>query len=165
MGEPNSLPADSGGVASGAAGGFCSSLIFQRLDRVHLRGAGGGDGAEDYADDHGGAEGDDHRPGSDGDGEVGKDARGDGQRESDDGSGYAAGEGDNDGFGEELQLDLAPRGPEGFTDTEFADAGAHAGQHDVHDADAADGQGDAGNGHQQQGERLSDVGGDFQIFL
>jgi glycerol-3-phosphate acyltransferase PlsX len=76
----------------------------------------------------------------------------------------AAGERDDDGLGQELELDLAVGGAHGLADADLADAGAHIGQHDVHDAHAAHRQGDGGHQHQDRGQRVGDLGGHGEQF-
>ena len=81
-----------------------------------------------------------------------------GNGEADDGADNSAGERDDDGFGEELELDFAVGCAEGLADADFADAGADVGEHDVHDADAADGEGDGSHQHQHHGEGVGALG-------
>src|SRR6185437_1182171 len=144
--------------------GNSRSLILERFYRVHLSGAGGGDGAEDHSDQEGGAERDEDGRYGDGEGVVGEEAYGQGQGQSDNSADDSAGERDDDGFGQELQLDLAIGCAQGLADADFADARAHGGQHDVHDADAADGQGDGGDQHQDGGQDVGNGARHIQHF-
>ena len=56
----------------------------------------------------------------------------------------------SDGLGQELPEDVAPPRPDREPDADLARALGHGHEHDVHDADAADQQGDAGDGAKQQ---------------
>ena len=85
-------------------------------------GAVGGEGAEDYAYQDRGGEGDDGGPVGDGDGEGREESYADGDGDADDGADETAGEGEEDGFGEELEADLAAGGAEGFADADLLDA-------------------------------------------
>ena len=55
-------------------------------------------------------------------------------------------------------------GAEGLADSDLANAGAHVGQHDVHDADAAHGQRDGGDEKEDDCERVCDVSGNGEVF-
>ena len=57
----------------------------------------------------------------------------------------AAHDAENHGFEEELQKDVAAAGANGFADTDFACAFGDGDEHDIHDADAANDEGNASN--------------------
>src|SRR3546814_8707175 len=59
---------------------------------------------------------------------------------------------DHHRFGEKLQAHLARAGAHRHAQADFADALGHRHQHDVHDADAADQQRNAGHGAEQRSE-------------
>ena len=63
------------------------------------------------------------------------------------------------GLDQELAADGPGRGPERLAQTDLTDPLGHRHQHDVHDADPADQQRDAGDAPEQDGERLVDRGG------
>ncbi len=54
-----------------------------------------------------------------------------------------AGEGEDNGFDEELAQDIAFAGADGHADSDVAARLRHGDEHDIHDADAADDQRDA----------------------
>ena len=64
----------------------------------------------------------------------------------------AAADRDQDGFGEELADDIEAAGADGAADADFAGALHDGGEHDVHDADAADEQRDGGDRHHDVSE-------------
>ena len=68
----------------------------------------------------------------------------------------AAQETKRDGFDEELQADVARLGAHGDANADLAGAFGDADEHDVHDADAADHQRNAGHGAQQEGDDFGD---------
>ena len=126
---------------------------------VEAGGGVGGQGAEDDADqDRGGERCERTEPG-DGDLDVGEDADADGDGEADDGADEAAGEREEDGFGEELQADFAAGGAEGLADADFLDARLNVGEHGVHDADAGDDERDGGGQQEDDGEHVGDLAG------
>src|SRR5688500_4626773 len=128
------------------------SLVPQRFDRVHPRrrhgGVQPGQDAGQAADDEGG----DDAHGVDVGG-VGlavaepADERGDGQGDADAEADaeQAAGQADHRGLDQELEGDVFLLGPQGAADADLAGALGDGGQHDVHDADAADQQREAGD--------------------
>ena len=67
--------------------------------------------------------------------------------------GDAAAEGQDQGFDQELALDVAAVRAERPADTDLAAPLGHRDQHDVHHPDAADDQADAADGGQQQGHQ------------
>ena len=90
---------------------------------------------------------------------VSEEADGKRHGQSDECAHESAGERNDDRLGKELELDFAIGGAQGLADADFADAGAHVGQHDVHDAHAAHRQGDGGHQHQHRGEGVGDLRG------
>src|SRR5580765_17617 len=114
-----------------------SLLVPQGFNRIHVGGTEGGVEAEDDADHGGDGEGDDGGPeADDGDhtGGVTDDKwNGDAQEDAED----AAGAGEQDGFHEELSDDIFTARAEGAANADFTGPLRHAGEHDVHDADAA----------------------------
>ncbi len=76
--------------------------------------------------------------------DVGVERHGRDQVRGDDGdndTGDAGEEGQDEAFQQELGEDVAAAGAEGFHDADFAGSLGDGDQHDVHDADAADGEG------------------------
>ena len=61
---------------------------------------------------------------------------------------------ERDGFDEKLQQDVATVRADGHADADLAGALGDADEHDVHDADAADDERDAGDGREQHGHGL-----------
>ena len=59
-----------------------------------------------------------------------------------------------------MRANLRVGGPDGFAHANFADAGIHRRQHDVHNAHAADQQGKYGNEQQHGGQGVRGFGGD-----
>ena len=122
-----------------------SLFVPQRVDGVE---AGGGHGrvhAEEDADHDRQAEADGDGPAADDGlpiGELADDVRpADAEQHAD----QSAGGREHDGFDEELQGDVPPLGPQRAADADLAGALGDRGQHDVHDADAAHQQRDAGD--------------------
>src|SRR5581483_9687718 len=101
---------------------------------------------------------DEDREAGDRDAKGGEEAQREGKRQSEDDADKASGEGDEEGFREELELDLAVGGANGFADADLANARGDRCQHDVHDADAANDQGNGGNQEQDSGERVGGFG-------
>ncbi len=60
--------------------------------------------------------------------------------------------GEGGGLDEELELDVAPVSADGNPDADFAGALRYADQHDIHNPDGADDEGNAGDPRQQAGQ-------------
>src|ERR1035437_1272213 len=161
-------------------------LVAQGLDGVEVGGADGGNHAADEADDGQNHGGDDHRSGRDDEANVGsfcvlgygavkRDAanqHGDQVGQSD--AGHSADGGDGEGLGQKLREDVTLARAERLFDADFAGALLHGHQHDVHQPDAGDAQGeraDQGEQHLQGdgqhlellelGEQVGDEDGAF----
>src|SRR5216684_7367991 len=126
-------------------------LVAQAFDGIELGGADSGNGAEQDANQRGNNDGDDGGEARNGDAILGEVADGEGDGEPDDDAKDAADKGDEDGFREELETNLAFGGADRFADADLANAGADGGEHDVHDADAADQQHDQRHREQNHG--------------
>src|ERR1019366_5456689 len=126
-------------------------FVAQTFDGVELGGADGGEGAEQDSDERRDDDGNDGGEAGDGDAVFRKEADGEWDGESDDDADDAADEGDEDGLGEELEANLAVGGAHGFADADLANAGADSGEHDVHDADAANQKNDQRHSKQNHG--------------
>src|SRR5256884_3755681 len=134
----------------------------QRLHRVHLRGAQGGVDAEDDANDPRNGEGDHGRPEGDDGFHAGKVAHEPGNGHAEQHADHAARAGEHHGLNEELRDDVAAFGAERAADADLAGALGHAGEHDVHDADAADDQRDGRNRAEHDVEYLLGALGAFE---
>ena len=104
---------------------------------VHVGGADGGVESEHDADKSGDGEGEYGGPGFDDGGLVGEVGDEGGYADAEEYAESTAGAGEQDGFDEKLEDDVASFCAEGASDTDFAGAFGDAGEHDVHDADAA----------------------------
>src|ERR1700730_19200248 len=113
-------------------------LVAQAFDGIELGGADRGNGAEQDADQRADGDGNDGRETENRNAIGGEDADGVGDGESNNNAEDAADEGNENGLGKELEADLALGGADCFADADLANAGADGGQHDVHNADAAD---------------------------
>lgn len=67
-----------------------------------------------------------------------------------------------EGFQEKLAKDFGARGADGAADADFPSALGDGDEHDVHDADAGNEQGDKSNEEQDGGEGCGDVVGRFE---
>src|SRR5438093_5846994 len=143
------------------------SLVTQRLDGAEARGPVRGIETEEQADANRNAEGHEDRG-----------HRDDRCRQAGDGEGENAGqsEADQDSKGptqsrekhrldQELHQDVAPPGADRLADADLAGAFRDGDQHDVHDPDAADDQGNAGDRAQHQGEDAGRLRGAVQHVL
>ena len=72
---------------------------------------------------------------------------------------------EGDGLGQKLHEDVPAMRAHGRADADLAGPLGHAHEHDIHDADAADEQGDAGQGAEQEREHLRSGGGHFGDLL
>ena len=111
-------------------------------DGVELGGLAGGDDAKEEADAAGDADGEDDGAGGDA---CFKGAEGGDEEDSacaDGSPDEATDGGENDRFDEELAEDVALGCADGFAQTDFLGALSHGNEHDVHDADAANKEGD-----------------------
>jgi len=129
-------------IAAGLGEGL---LVAEGVDGVESGGAACGHEAEEDADGGGEGEGDDVDFGIEEEGcadDIGEDFAKD-VGEADAGDAADAGEGD--GFDEELEEDFAGACADGEADADFAGALGDGDEHDVHDADAADEEADAGD--------------------
>ena len=86
-------------------------------------------------------------------------AHGQGQRPGNAEGDESAQQADAGGFGEKLQEDRPALGADGFADADFARPLGHRDKHDVHDADAADEQGQAGDEQPDDGNGARDADG------
>src|SRR5262245_790700 len=140
-------------TAAGMNGGVrISLLIVQGIDGIEPRSARSRIETKDDTDgdrnraghDHGG-HGHDGGPA----GQVRDELR---QHDADDDAGQATADGDQRGFDKELANDVLPRGADRAAHAYFAGALHHAGEHDVHDADAAHEERNRGDGdhHEQE---------------
>jgi len=68
---------------------------------------------------------------------------------------------DDHRFHQELHLNIATGSADGLADADLADALAHVGEHDVHDAHSADDERDHGHEQQDHGERVGGAAGHF----
>src|ERR1019366_3058452 len=132
-------------------------LVAEGFGGAQMGGAVGWDGSEDEAHDAGDSHGNRNGRGRNGNADAGEQAHGRRNRDAGQGAGDAAGEAHQDGLGEELGEDRPAGGPEGQADTDLVGALCDGGQHDIHDADAGDSQGDAGHQQQCQGKDQRDV--------
>src|SRR5688572_10890802 len=136
-------------------------LVAKGVDRVELGGFTGGIEAEENSDRNAGEEGDENPVGGDegrpaeihGDKFRAKDAKADPDRAAEDTEG--------DSFGKKLQKDIVTAGAHGKTHTDFAGAFGHAHEHDVHDTDAADEEGNPGDCTKQDSHDFGSFGRDF----
>ena len=94
-------------------------------------------------------------------------ARGDDARseKTDADTDQAADDAEQNGFEEKLALDVAFAGADGESDADLAGPFGDGDEHDVHDADAADEQRDAGDGAEQPGHDFRSRGGELGDFL
>src|SRR5262249_42973430 len=161
---------DAGGWALTGAGArrgsadFGSALRLPNLDlamsygsegfgRGHAGGAQGGQQAGDGADGHGSGDAAGPGEGRDDDGPVlGGGGDGGGGRARGD-PGQAAEDGEQDGFGQELDPDLPLGGAEGTAQADLGAAFQDGDDHDVGDPDAADQQGHRAEAEEQAVER------------
>src|SRR5688500_6967940 len=134
------------------------SLMPQGLDRVHPRRHDGRVEAEADSDQSADDKAADDRPVGDAGGVALVADALDDPRQQLGGAGaqhdadQAAGQADDGGLDEELQGDMAPLGAQGPADADLAGALGHRRQHDVHDADPADHQREAGDAHHDEVE-------------
>src|ERR1700687_6345639 len=129
-------------------------LVAQAFDGIELGGADSGNGAEQDANQRADGNGNDGRETGNRNAIGGEEADGVGDGESNNNAEDAADEGDENGLGKELEADLALGGADCFADADLANAGADRGQHDVHDADAADQQYHRRNQQQHYGQNV-----------
>src|SRR3984893_5898492 len=129
-------------------------LVAQTFDGIELGGADSRNGAEQNADQRAHDDGDDRGETGNRNAIGGEEADGVGDGESDDDAEDAADEGDENGLGKELEADLAFGGANRFADADLANTGADGGEHDVHDADAADQQYHRRNQQQHHGQNV-----------
>lgn len=127
-------------------------ITTQRVDGVFAGGFDGGVKAKDSADDERNVEGgkddleaEEWREGSDDGDEEGADI-------AKSKTGKAADEREDESLEEKLQEDIGVGGANGFTNTDFVGAFSDGYEHNIHDADAADKQGNAGD----EGEHARD---------
>ena len=79
---------------------------------------------------------------------------------------HAAEQAEQGGFGQELDQDIASARAQGFAQADLAGAFGDRDQHDVHDADAAHQQRNAGDAAQEDGQHAGDgLGGGDKILL
>ena len=86
----------------------------------------------------------------------------------------AADDAENEGFEEELEQNLAGAGADGFADADFASALRDGDEHDVHNANAADDEGNARDEGEHTGDNgehragwmeIAGAGDDFEVFI
>src|SRR6185312_16926766 len=146
-------PSGAATTASSAATARKRGLfITESLDGINTRRFARGINTEDHPHPHRYSEGDDDGPGADDGRPVGGGGNGPTEDVAEHDAQRAAGDGDEHRFRQKLAEDVAAPGPGGAADADFAGALHHRGQHDVHDADAADQQRDGGDGDHDQGE-------------
>src|ERR1700761_5079350 len=129
-------------------------FVAEGDDGVEAGGSEGGDEARDDADQREDDEGRDHRCGGGAEDDVafvigglvdvGVERHRRDEVAEDDGDDHADGaghEGEDQAFKKELREDVAAARAEGFEDADLAGALGDGDEHDVHDADAADGEG------------------------
>src|SRR5262249_40188006 len=68
-----------------------------------------------------------------------------------------AGDADHGGLDQELGEDVPPGGADGLADPDLAGALGHRDQHDVHDPDPADDEGDPGHRPEEDGDEPGDL--------
>src|SRR5581483_3860315 len=137
-------------MSAGELPHLSGSLVAEGFDGGELGGTVGRVGAEEDADHGRDHERYDDRPGGDHRAE-----RADPHLGETDPDGHAEGaadEGQEDGLDQELGEDVAALGAEGLADADLPRPLGHGHQHDVHDADAADEEGDGGHRRQEQRE-------------
>ena len=111
----------------GIRGRLYGLLVAQAFYGIELGGAGGWDGAENYADHRRHDDSDDGGQAGDRDAVLGKEANGVGDGEADDDAGEASDERNEDSLGQKLKADFAVGCADGFADADLADAGGHGG--------------------------------------
>ena len=79
-------------------------------------------------------------------------------------AGDSADERDDGGFDEELAFDVDGGCAERFADADFARALGDGDEHDVHDADAAEGEGEESDGSEEEGHDAEDALGELGSF-
>src|ERR1700687_2512619 len=117
-------------------------LVAQAFDGIELRSAGSRYGAEDDPYNRRHDNSNDRRQPRNRNAIVGEKAYRIGDGEANDNAGNASAERYQNGFSQKLEADLPIGSANGFANSNFANARRHRGQHDVHDADAADDKGD-----------------------
>src|SRR5439155_13846868 len=127
-------------------------------------GAEGGVDAEDDTDQRGDGESDHGRPEGDNGFHAGEVADEPGNGHTEQHAHRAARAGKHHGLNEELRDDIAAFGAERTTDTDLARALGHAGEHDVHDTDAADEQRNGGYRAEHDVENLLGPFGPLEQF-
>src|ERR1041385_3092719 len=138
-----------------SADGLRRLLVAQRLDRIELRRASRGIQTRDESHGHRNSrrhhqrrERDHRRPA----GVRGDDLR---EQDADDDAGHAAEQRDRERLDHELRADVDAARADGAADADLARPLHHRGQHDVHDADAADEERDPGDrAHDDVEDRL-----------
>src|ERR1035437_7675859 len=122
-------------------------LISERLYRIEPRGLNGGEDTRDHPDQDAEGEGDSEGGNLNDRRVVRWRERTDqvDQREGSRQPGQATEDGDDDGLDEDLGKDVARGRADGFADADFAHPLGDTGEHDVHDANAAHQQANAGN--------------------
>src|SRR5271156_3149426 len=136
---------------------FVLSVRPQRFDGVELSGAHGRKNSKEKS--HGGGNGNrqDHgrKRGLHGErkGGANNDHQGIGENDAD----QTAGGGKHGGFGEELHQDVLFSRAKGTAEADLAGAFGDAGEHDIHDDDAADNEKNADQRHGHEGQVASEV--------
>src|ERR1017187_9519052 len=127
-------------------------FVSQGIDGVDAAGFDGGLDAEDHAHGDGDTEGDDDGGGGDDGFPFGGAGDEPGEEEAEGNTQESTADGDEDGFGEELADDIEAASADGAADADFAGAFHDGGEDDVHDADAADEEGNGGDGDHDVGK-------------
>src|ERR1700730_8975521 len=126
-------------------------FVAQALHGVELRCADGEDGAEESSYERGDQDRDDRGEAGNGDAVFSEIADGEGNCQSDYDADYTANRRNQNGFRKELEANFAVGCSDGFADSDLANASAYRGEHDIHDADAADQQNYQRNREQNYG--------------
>ena len=125
----------------------------------------GGVEAENEANEDGDAEGDgEDLPGDEGV-ERGDEAEEEGEEIAEEEAHEAADDGKDEGFDEELEADVARGGADSFTDADFVGAFGDGDEHNVHDADAADDEGNASDEREDAGDDGEEGAGGVGDFV
>src|ERR1022692_2837629 len=154
---PNSRSELRSDAQGGALCHWPGLLVAEGFGGAQVGGAVGWDGSEDEAHRAGDSDGDRDGRGRNGNADAAEQS--DGRRNGDagQGTGDAAGEAHQDGLGEELGEDRLAGGSDGQADTDLVGPLGDGHQHDIHDADAGDPQGDAGHQKQDEGQDQRDI--------
>src|ERR1039458_4043157 len=132
-------------------------LVAEGFGGAQMGGAVGWDGAENETHDAGNSHGNRNGHRRHRNADAGEQAHGRRNGDAGQGTGDAAGEAHQDGLGEELGENRPAGGPNRQPDTDLVGPLGDGDQHDVHDADAGDPQGDAGHQKQDQGKDQRDI--------